>query len=160
MRSAVAEFSARAIAGTINIVAKKTIRAMPINLNQRFNIDTTRLAFFGQDEWSLNKQFSLYLGARIETIKTTSEGDSIFGSSNTSRVLSPILQTLYKLPNSPNTQLRFAFARTYKAPLVGNLNARQVLSTNNSATRPDTQGKSEISVTDFHSRSTRARFAV
>ncbi len=123
---------------------------MPINLDEVFRVRVARLAAFGQDEWSVSKNLSLYLGVRFESIKTTSGGDganpfsSISTSTNTSRVLSPILQTLMKLPDSPNTQLRLAFARTYKAPQIGNLNARRMLSNNNSATRPDSQGNPDL----------------
>jgi outer membrane receptor protein involved in Fe transport len=58
--------------------------------------------------------------------------------------MSPILQTLYKLPGSKNDQVRMGITRTYKAPDTGNLIPRRFISSNNSATSPDRMGNPNL----------------
>jgi len=86
----------------------------PLDFNEQFAVDVARVALFARDEWFANRSWSLYTGLRWEAIRTVSTGiDTVH---NQSSVLSPILQTLYKLPKDPSTQLRAALARTYKSP--------------------------------------------
>lgn len=119
-------------------------RFVPVNLDESFKVEVNRLALFGQDEWNLTKRFSLYLGMRWEGVQTDSSGTSVATSTNRTSVFSPIVQTLWKLPNTKDSQVRLGLARTYKAPDVGNLNARRNLSTQNGPTRPDTQGNPNL----------------
>jgi outer membrane receptor for ferrienterochelin and colicins len=119
-------------------------RFVPINLDENFKVKVRRMAFFGQDEWSLSKNFSLYLGLRWEGVQTDSTGTSVANASNRFGVVSPIVQTLWKLPDFKDTQIRAGLARTYKAPDLGNLNARRTLSTENDQTRPDSQGNPNL----------------
>jgi outer membrane receptor protein involved in Fe transport len=119
-------------------------RFVPVNLDENFKVQVRRMAFFGQDEWSLSKNFSLYLGLRWEGVQTDSSGTSIANTSNRFSVFSPIVQTLWKLQDMKDTQVRVGLARTYKAPDVGNLNARRTLSTENGPTRPDSQGNPDL----------------
>jgi outer membrane receptor protein involved in Fe transport len=116
----------------------------PINLDEHFLVRVSRAALFGQDEWSLTPAWSLYLGLRFEAVQTNSNGNAVASNSNRFHVLSPIVQTLWKLPNTKDSQLRLALARTYKAPDVGSLNPRRTISTNNSPTRPDSQGNPNL----------------
>ena len=116
----------------------------PINLDEGFSVKVNRLALFGQDEWSVNERWSVYLGLRWEGVQTASEGDKVLNSTNRSSVFSPIFQTLWKLPNTKDSQFRLALARTYKAPEVGSLNARRSFSLDNSSARPDTQGNPNL----------------
>ncbi len=109
-------------------------------IDEHFSVAVQRLALFAQDEWQLTPRHSLYLGLRWEGVQTESSGNTIATSRNRSSVFSPIVQTLWKLPNSPNSQVRLALARTYKAPFVGNLSARRILANDNRATSPDYQG--------------------
>jgi outer membrane receptor for ferrienterochelin and colicins len=109
----------------------------PINLDENAEIHTTRLAFFAQDEWTLTKNFSLYLGARWEALETKGKGNMMDEVHHRSSVWSPIFQTLLKIPDHNNIQLRFALARTYKAVNTNSLFHRRYYSTNNSATSPD-----------------------
>jgi outer membrane receptor for ferrienterochelin and colicins len=103
-----------------------------------------RVALFVQDEWNYSKALSIYAGLRWEGIDTTSKGNTYAEINNRSSVLSPILQTLYKIPGSKNDQIRFGLTRTYKAPDTGNLIPRRFLSTNNSATSPDNMGNPNL----------------
>lgn len=116
----------------------------PINLNEVFYADVTRMALFAQDEWNVTKQWSVYTGLRWEALDTRSQGSAYSEVRNKSSVWSPILQTLWKLPDSKNDQVRFGITRTYKAPDTGQLIPRRYISNNNSATSPDSMGNPEL----------------
>lgn len=108
--------------------------------NQSFDADFRRAALFIQDEWNVTPKWSVYLGLRWETLETSSEGNDFAAINNRSGVLSPIFQTLWKLPGSKNDQVRFALTRTYKAPSLDRMIPRLFTSTNNSAVAPDSRG--------------------
>ena len=116
----------------------------PLNLNETFDANVNRLALYAQDEWAVTKLWSIYMGARWEGIDTSSKGSSYAEVNNKSSVLSPILQTLYKLPGSKNDQLRLGISRTYKAPDANRLIPRRFFSSNNSATSPDFTGNPNL----------------
>lgn len=98
-----------------------------------------RLALFLQDEWQMTPRWSASLGLRWEQLATTSAGNALAAVHTRARVLSPLLQTLYKLDG--NDQWRLALTRTYKAPQIQDLMPRRyTVDNNNSATNPDTQG--------------------
>ncbi|WP_332878518.1 TonB-dependent receptor plug domain-containing protein [Massilia sp. S19_KUP03_FR1] len=111
----------------------------PANLNLAFDASVVRLALFAQDEWTISKQWSAYLGLRWEGVRTRSSGVE-----NTSAVWSPLLQTLYKLPGSKQDQVRLALSRTYKAPFTNELLPRRLRAIENSATTPDEQGNPRL----------------
>lgn len=110
---------------------------MPIDQREDVEFKVQRSALYAQDEWTLDKQLSFYLGARWEGITLNGRGTDLPSVRNTSSVLSPIFQTLYKIPERPNQQIRFAFSRTYKAVNSWDLVHRHYYSTNNSPTAPD-----------------------
>ena len=116
----------------------------PINLNEDFDATVSRLALFAQDEWNVTKQWSVYAGLRWEGLETKSSGNTYADVKNRSSVFSPILQTLYKLPDSKNDQLRFGLTRTYKAPDTNSLIPRRFLSTDNKQTNPDSTGNPNL----------------
>jgi outer membrane receptor for ferrienterochelin and colicins len=116
----------------------------PLNLNETFDANVNRLALYAQDEWAVTKLWSIYMGARWEGIDTSSQGSTYAEIKNRSSVLSPILQTLYKLPGSKNDQLRLGISRTYKAPDPSRLIPRRFFSSNNSATSPDFTGNPNL----------------
>ncbi|WP_332877913.1 TonB-dependent receptor plug domain-containing protein [Massilia sp. S19_KUP03_FR1] len=113
------------------------------NLDQDFDATVARIAVFGQDEWSITKQWSVYLGLRWEAIRTRSAGADYSAVENTSSVWSPLFQTLYKLP-SKSDQLRLGLTRTYKAPVINQLIPRRFNAINNTATTPDQQGNPNL----------------
>ena len=80
-----------------------------------------------QDEWTVFKLWSVYAGDRWEGIDTHSAGSDYAEVNNNSSVLSPILQTLYKLPGSKKRSNSFGLTRTYKAPDTGNLIPRRFI---------------------------------
>ncbi len=116
----------------------------PINLNEVFDANVTRLAVFAQDEWQYTKQLSVYAGLRWEGINTKSSGNSYAAVDNRSAVWSPVLQVLYKLPDSKNDQIRMGLTRTYKAPDTSRLIPRRFISLNNSPTSPDSMGNPDL----------------
>lgn len=116
----------------------------PFNTNEDFNATVSRIALFVQDEWEVTKAWSLYAGVRWEGIETKSEGNTYGAVTNRSSVMSPILQTLYKIPGFKNDQIRVGLTRTYKAPDADNLTPRRSFSSNNSATSPDRTGNPNL----------------
>ncbi len=102
--------------------------------------DTRRLAGFLQDEWDITPQLSAYLGLRWEGIRTTSDNASRGDISNTSRVLSPVLHGVWRIPGFQKDQLRASLTRSYKAPTVNDLIAAPSFSLPNTAVRPDRIG--------------------
>lgn len=116
----------------------------PLLTGQSARIEVRRIALFVQDEWNATARLSAYLGLRWETVATQSAGSDMTPIANRSAVFSPIAQALWKLPDSDTSQMRFALARTYKAPDVGSLNARPVQSTNNQRHTPDFKGNPDL----------------
>ncbi len=117
---------------------------VPIDLDESFDASVTRLALFAQDEWNITQRWSMYLGLRWETLNTRSEGRLFSAVENRSAVWSPVMQTLWKLPDSKNDQVRLALTRTYKAPSTGSLIPRHYISDNNSQLNPDSQGNPHL----------------
>lgn len=116
----------------------------PINLDEVFDAEVSRLAVFVQDEWNVSKNWSIYGGLRWEGLETTSKGNTYTEVNSKSSVWSPILQTLWKIPGSKNDQVRLGLSRTYKAPDTGNLIPRRFISNNNLATSPDRTGNPNL----------------
>lgn len=114
------------------------------NTQEAFDAKVNRLALFAQDEWAYSKALSIYAGVRWEGIETSSQGSTYSEIKNRSSVLSPILQSLYKIPGSKNDQVRMGITRTYKAPDTSRLVPRRSLSSNNSATVPDSMGNPNL----------------
>ena len=119
-------------------------RLRPINLNEDFDADVLRIAAYAQDEWAVSKAFSVYFGLRWEGLTTRSAGNTYAKVRNTSSVFSPVLQTLWKLPDSKNDQVRFGISRTYKAPSTNSLIPRRNISNNNTATSADSIGNPNL----------------
>lgn len=121
---------------TTGTTAYNTV-VQPIEQREDVEFRVRRAALFVQDEWTINQQLSAYLGARWEGIQLFGRGSGVDQVQNKSSVLSPIFQTLYKIPDHPQQQLRFALSRTYKAVNSWDLVHRHYYSTNNSPTAPD-----------------------
>ncbi|GAB2860466.1 hypothetical protein GCM10027277_31330 [Pseudoduganella ginsengisoli] len=105
--------------------------------------DTRRVAVFAQDEWDITPQWSVYLGARWEGIRTTSDR-SAGTVSNTSSVFSPLLHGVWRIPGKERDQVRMSWTKSYKSPNVQDLIALPALSRNNDATRPDRTGNPNL----------------
>jgi len=105
--------------------------------------DTRRAAVYAQDEWDITPQWSAYAGARWEGIRTTSDR-SAGTISNTSKVFSPLLHALWKIPGHEKDQVRASLTKSYKSPNVQDLIAAPFLSRLNSATSPDRTGNPNL----------------
>jgi outer membrane receptor for ferrienterochelin and colicins len=119
-------------------------KVFPVNSDEYYTGDVTRLAAYVQDEWNVTPRWSLYLGARWEGIETKVTGNTFADAKSRTSVWSPVMQTLYKLPNSKGDQIRFAVTRTYKAPNTQSLIPRRFTSVNNSSTEPDFAGNPDL----------------
>ena len=102
------------------------------------------LAAYLQDEWEVGDGWSLYAGLRREASETLSSGSDISEVVTRTGVTSPILQALWKLPGEQRRQLRFALARTYKAPTPNQLMPRRFRTLLNTELTPDSSGNPSL----------------
>ncbi|MGY1459252.1 TonB-dependent receptor plug domain-containing protein [Luteimonas sp. A534] len=107
--------------------------------DQSFDAGIRRVAVYAQDEWTVTPAWSLYLGARWEHIETRSEGDEFAPIRHSASVLSPVLQSRWRL-SDPNDQIRLGLSRSYRAPELRVLTPRPYTSTNNRELDPDIVG--------------------
>lgn len=105
-----------------------------------FDARIRRLALYAQDDITLSERWSVYAGARWEQIDTRSEGSGFSGIHRREQVLSPVLQSLWRLPGTTNDQLRIALTRTYRSPTLASLIPRPYTATNNRPLNPDERG--------------------
>jgi len=112
--------------------------------DERFRAQVSRAALYVQDEWTIDPRWSVYLGARWEGVRTHVSGTGFAQARVRSNVLSPIVQTLWKLPGEKGDQLRLALSRTYKAPDLFALVPRRAAWENNSPTEADYQGNPNL----------------
>ena len=130
-------------------VERDAVRVFPpgLALDEDFDGRVTRLALYAQDEWNITPQWSMYLGARWEGIRTRVNGSVAQAVDNRSNVWSPVMQTLWKIPGKSegvSDALRLALSRTFKAPTVQELIPRRNTWENNSATEADYQGNPDL----------------
>lgn len=118
------------------------IGAPAADLDQAYDANVARIAFFVQDEWTIAAQWSGYIGVRWEGSRTRCAGAGYAQVENTSGILSRLFQTLYKL--TPVDQVRLGITGTYKAPTLAQLIPRWISATNNTATSPDEQGNPHL----------------
>jgi iron complex outermembrane receptor protein len=118
-----------------------------------------RLAAYGQDEWTINPNWSAYAGLRWEGITTrgdagsaTSTGTTAAGQrpSNRSSVWTPLAHAVWKPDPKGRDQMRFSLTRSYRSPPLGNLIARPTISrdypigTANPISNPDSAGNPNL----------------
>lgn len=119
----------------------------PATFSATFSATTVRSAAFAQDDWTISRGWSVYLGARFERIATSIDADART-EAHAANIWSPIVQTLIKLPglrndrlnDQLNDQLRIALTRTFKAPDTVNLIPRRRRYEINSANNADLEG--------------------
>lgn len=111
---------------------------------EQFKAEVTRFAAYAQDEWNLTPRWSVYLGARWEGIRTRATGNTFATARSSSNVWSPVMQTLWKIPDTRGDQVRFAVTRTYKAPGLPQLMPRRQTSIDNRSTDPDFSGNPDL----------------
>lgn len=116
----------------------------PLNLDDSYDANIKRLALFAQDEWEISNAWSIYLGLRWEGLKTYSAGNTFDSVRSSSGVLSPIVQSMWKVSGTQADQVRLGISRTYKAPNIQDLMPRIYLSTNNTPTTPNSRGNPSL----------------
>ncbi|MBY0573880.1 MAG: TonB-dependent receptor [Undibacterium sp.] len=78
-------------------------------------------AFFAQDEWQIGKRSSLYLGLRWESLRLQNALNLQKSLSHEFNILSPIVQSLWRLNTENEDRLRFGISRAYNPPSVEQL---------------------------------------
>lgn len=110
---------------------------------------TARWAAYTQDEFKINPNWSAYAGVRYESILTEGQVSDAL-KRNQSRVLTPLLQALWKPDPAKRDQIRMALTRSYKTPTLYNLVAPLRYSRdypvpgNNVPTQPDRVGNPDL----------------
>ncbi|MFZ6654369.1 TonB-dependent receptor plug domain-containing protein [Undibacterium sp. TJN19] len=103
----------------------------------------SKLAAYVQDEWTINPAWSAYLGLRWERISSDSKEAGVFDFENQSSILSPILQSVWKL--DAKRQWRFALNRSFKLPTAANLVPRRFrIDNNNTPLNANFQGNPQL----------------
>nr|WP_315475376.1 TonB-dependent receptor [uncultured Undibacterium sp.] len=110
------------------------------DLKETSHVQIQRAAFYVQDEWQTTPTWSNYLGVRWETFQTRGSGDNFSQFKNNTSVLSPIFQSLWKLPDSKENQVRLAFARSFRNPDVTDLIPSNFKGLNNQSAFPERSG--------------------
>jgi outer membrane receptor for ferrienterochelin and colicins len=106
--------------------------------NQTATID--RQALYLQDNWTIRPGWNTQAGARWERVRTGG-GDEVNTFRNKVDVLSPILQSMWKIPGTRGDAFRLAVSRTYRTPSLFELSPRRYVgSSDNTPTSPDGQG--------------------
>lgn len=109
----------------------------------RYAATTQRSALFIQDDWQGEHGWSVSAGMRADALQSrvAQAGESVVTQSST--VLGPVLQTLYK--TGPGGLWRLGLTRTYKAPAIAALIPRRYkVDNNNGPSNPDTQGNPSL----------------
>jgi iron complex outermembrane receptor protein len=90
------------------------------------NLDSRsqRWAAYAQDEWTVNPQWSLHAGLRVESIATRGAGVDGSSPENRSRVTTPLLHAAWKPNAQSNDRVRASLTRSYRAPNTGQLIGR------------------------------------
>ena len=105
------------------------------------NLEATssRYALYAQDEWTVNPQWSVHAGLRIEGITTRGEGADGSVGSNRSRVTTPLLHAVWKPSAASRDQVRASLTRSYRAPSLGQLIGRPSLNRVDPAPGPNSE---------------------
>lgn len=116
----------------------------PFDFDNSYDATIARMALYVQDEWEISPGWSIYLGVRGEAMRTRTSGAGIPASQSQLEVLSPLAQTLWKIPGTKGDQLRLALTRTFKAPEFGRLVPRHFYSSFNTQISPDFKGNPRL----------------
>ncbi|CAN7470457.1 TonB-dependent receptor [Pseudoduganella sp. LjRoot289] len=117
---------------------------VPFDFDNSFDARIARLALYAQDEWEISPAWSIYLGMRGEAMRSRTSGADIPTSRSQLQVLSPLAQTLWKIPGSKGDQLRLALTRTFKAPEFRRLVPRHFYTSFNTEISPDFTGNPRL----------------
>jgi outer membrane receptor for ferrienterochelin and colicin len=111
------------------------------HFDERYSAIVKKLAFYAQDELTLNDRWQMYLGVRWDGLFTVSTSNIAEIVDNRIGVWSPVLQTKWRVAGSEKDQLRIGLAHTFKAPTTASLIPRRYVEYNdNSPANPSRQG--------------------
>ncbi|SFV01513.1 TonB-dependent receptor plug domain-containing protein [Pseudoduganella namucuonensis] len=117
---------------------------VPFDFDNGFDARITRVALYAQDEWDISPAWSIYLGMRGEAMRSRTSGAGIPTSRSQLQVLSPLAQTLWKVPGAKGDQLRLALTRTFKAPELSRMVPRHFYTSFNTEISPDFTGNPRL----------------
>jgi outer membrane receptor for ferrienterochelin and colicins len=106
---------------------------------ENLQASSRRWALYAQDEWSINPRWAVHLGLRVESIATRGEGADGAIDTNTSRVATPLLHTVWKFDETSRDQVRLSLTRSYRAPNLNQLIGRPGLNRQDPAPGPNTE---------------------
>jgi outer membrane receptor for ferrienterochelin and colicins len=98
-----------------------------------------RYAAYAQDEWAIDPQWAVHGGLRIEGITTQGAGANGSVERNTSRVLTPLLHTVWKFDEKSRDQVRASLTRSYRSPDLNQLIGRPSLNRVDTAPGPNSE---------------------
>jgi outer membrane receptor for ferrienterochelin and colicins len=116
----------------------------------QLSASSTRVAAYAQDEWAVNKHWSVHLGLRWEGIQTQGEAEGGLRPENKSSVLTPLAHLLWKPDPARKDQVRLSLTRSYRSPSLASLIARPSLNNRdpvpgtNTPTTPDSAGNPNL----------------
>lgn len=116
----------------------------PVLTPQSARNELYKSALYAQDEWKFQKNSSIYLGLRWESLGINSEGSAQQTSKYSTSVLSPIVQTMWQLDPQNVDRIRLGLARTYQAPNDFYLVSPRIYSVNNSMQNPNFVGNPHL----------------
>ncbi|MDC8772791.1 TonB-dependent receptor plug domain-containing protein [Roseateles albus] len=97
-----------------------------LEFGDELSASSQRIAAYAQDEWSVGKQWSFYVGLRGETIATKSSSVA-YAVSNRSSVWTPLLHGVWKFDEKSRDQLRASLTRSYRSPNLQDLIAQPAI---------------------------------
>lgn len=109
-----------------------------------------RLAAYGQNEWTINPNWSAYAGLRWEGITTRGDQGNGLRPSNRSSVYTPLAHAVWKPDPKSRDQVRMSLTRSYRSPPLGTLIGRPSINTDrpldqsNTINTPDSAGNPEL----------------
>lgn len=112
--------------------------------NDSYASSVYRIALFGQDDYRLSKEISVYGGLRGELIQTDTIGSGLSKAGQRSSVLGPIFQVAFKPNGSEDLIFRGSVSRTFKSPDPRDLIPRRWLSNVNDPLHPDEEGNADL----------------
>jgi outer membrane receptor for ferrienterochelin and colicins len=98
-----------------------------------------RYSAYAQDEWAIDPQWAVHGGLRIEGITTQGAGANGSVERNTSRVLTPLLHTVWKFDEKSRDQVRASLTRSYRSPDLNQLIGRPSLNRVDTAPGPNSE---------------------
>lgn len=124
--------------------------ALLTSFGDNLQAESTRLAAYAQNEWTISPNWSAHAGLRWEGIETIGDPGDGSRPRNRSAVWTPLLHAVWKPDPKGSDQVRFSLTRSYRSPALTALiarpgiNARFPVSGPNEATHPDRAGNPDL----------------